>query len=50
MNEGRDDFMQKLEVARRDFSGYFSASIKELLGMVWDWPSMLARGYWWALL
>ena len=30
MNECRDDFMQKFEVANRDFSGYFSASIKEL--------------------
>ena len=34
MNEGRDDFMQKFEVASREFSGYFSASIKELQGRV----------------
>ena len=34
MNECRDDFMQMFEIARRDFSGYFSASIKELQGRV----------------
>jgi len=50
MNEGRDDFMQKFEVASREFSGYFSASIKELQGRVWGWPLMLAQAYWWALL
>ena len=45
MNECRDDFMQMFEIARRDFSGYFSASIKELQGRVWGSPSTSAQEY-----